>query len=159
HLLGYRRADRATFYSGVVGPLHRQLPVIDAVLDGRADVGPVDAYGLDLLRHHGAERAARVRVVATPVEAPSAALVASPGVGAATRTRMTAALLAAHEASELKPTLEELLIARFVPADAAAFDVMLERQRQAEAARHAPPPQVSTGGADPAPRRTTPPPH
>src|SRR5262249_7635062 len=86
---------------------------------------------------HGAERAARVRVVATTVEAPSAALVASPGVDAATRTRMTAALLAAHEASELKPTLEELLIARFVPADAAAFDVMLERQRQAEAAGYA----------------------
>jgi len=137
HLLGYRRADRATFYSGVVGPLHRQLPVIDAVLDGRADVGPVDAYGLDLLRHHVAERATRVRVVATTVEAPSAPLVASPGVDAATRTRMTAALLAAHEASELKPTLEELLIARFVPADAAAFDVMLERQRQAEAAGYA----------------------
>ena len=83
HLLGYRRPDRATFYSGVVGPLHRQLPVIDAVLDGRADVGPVDAYGLDLLRHHGAERAKRVRVVATTVEAPSAPLVASPGVDAA----------------------------------------------------------------------------
>src|SRR5437016_5685376 len=133
-LLGYRRPDRPTFYSQVVGPLHRQLPVIDAVLDGRADVGPVDAYGLDLLRHHGAERAKRVRVVATTVEAPSAPLVASPGVDAATRKRLTEALLAAHAAPELKPTLEELLIARFVPADGAAFDVMLDRQRQAEAA-------------------------
>jgi ABC-type phosphate/phosphonate transport system substrate-binding protein len=117
-----------------VGPLHRQLPVIDAVLDGRADVGPVDAYGLDLLRHHDAERAKRVRVVATTVEAPSAPLVASPGVDAPTRKRMTEALLAAHTAPELKPTLDELLIARFVPADAASFDVMLDRQRQAEAA-------------------------
>src|SRR5439155_4754256 len=60
HLLAYRRPDRPTFYSKVLGPLHRQLPVIDAVLDGRADVGPVDAYGLDLLRRHGAERAKRV---------------------------------------------------------------------------------------------------
>jgi len=65
HLLDYRRPDRPALYAEVVGPLHRQLPVIDAVLDGRADVGPVDAYGLDLLRHHGAERAKRVRVVAT----------------------------------------------------------------------------------------------
>ncbi len=134
HLLGYRRPDRPTFYSQVVGPLHRQLPVIDAVLDGRADVGPVDAYGLDLLRHHGAERAKRVRVVATTVEAPSAPLVASPGVDAPTRERMTDALLAAHTAPELKPTLDELLIARFVPAEPASFDVMLDRQRQAEAA-------------------------
>jgi ABC-type phosphate/phosphonate transport system substrate-binding protein len=134
HLLGYRRPDRGTFYSQLIGPLHRQLPVIDAVLDGRADVGPIDAYGLDLLRHHGAERAKRVRVVATTIEAPSAPLVASPGVDAPTRARLTEALLAAHTAPELTSTLDELLIARFVPADGAAFDVMLERQRQAEAA-------------------------
>jgi ABC-type phosphate/phosphonate transport system substrate-binding protein len=73
-------------------------------------------------------------VVATTVEAPSAPLVASRGVDAPTRQRLTEALLAAHAAPELKPTLDELLITRFVPADGAAFDVMLERQRQAEAA-------------------------
>jgi len=134
HLLGYRGPGRQTVDSRVVGPLHRRLRVSDAVLGGRADVGPVDAYGLDLLRHHGAERAKRVRVVATTVEAPSAPLVASPGVDAPTRERMTDALLAAHTAPELKPTLDELLIARFVPADPASFDVMLDRQRQAEAA-------------------------
>jgi len=134
HLLDYRRPDRPALYAEVVGPLHRQLPVIDAVLDGRADVGPVDAYGLDLLRQHGAERAKRVRVVATTLEAPSAPLVASPAVDAPTRRRMTEALLAAHTAAELTSTLAELLIARFVPADAASFDVMLDRRRQAEAA-------------------------
>src|SRR5207237_4865176 len=134
HLLGYRRPDRPTFYSQVVGPLHRQLPVIDAVLDGRADVGPVDAYGLDLLRRHGTERAARVRVVATTVEAPSAPLVASAGVDAATRERLTAALLAAHTAPELASTLDELLLARFVRAEAGVFDVMVDRQHAAERA-------------------------
>jgi ABC-type phosphate/phosphonate transport system substrate-binding protein len=134
HLLAHRQTDRPELYSKVVGPLHRQLPVIDAVLDGRADVGPVDAYGLDLLRRHGAERAQRVRVVATTLEAPSAPLVASPGVEAAARRRMTDALLAVHQAPEMAATLDELLIARFVPADPGAFDVMLERQHQAEAA-------------------------
>lgn len=137
HLLAHRRPERPALYGKVLGPLHRQLPVIDAVLDGRADVGPVDAYGLDLLRRHGAERARRVRVVATTVAAPSAPLVASPGVDAATRARLTDALLAAHAAPELAATLDELLIARFVPADPEAFDVMLDRQRQAEAAGYA----------------------
>ena len=134
HLLSYRRPDRPTLYAKVLGPLQRQLPVIDAVLDGRADVGPVDAYGLDLLRRHGAERAARVRVVATTLDAPSAPLVASPAVDAAARQRLTDALLSAHRASELKTTLDELLIARFAEPDPGAFDVMVERQRQAEAA-------------------------
>ena len=137
HLLSYRRTDRPTLYSKVLGPLYRQLPVIDAVLDGRADVGPVDAYGLDLLRRHGAERAKRVRVVATTLEAPSAPLVASPGVDAATRQRLTEALLAAHRIPELASTLDELLIARFTVPDPDAFDVMLERQRHAEAAGYA----------------------
>ena len=134
HLLDYRRPERPTLYAKVLGPLQRQLPVIDAVLDGRADVGPVDAYGLDLLRRHRAERAQRVRVVATTVAAPSAPLVASPTVDAPSRARLTDALLVAHTAPELAPTLDELLIARFVRADPAAFDVMLERQRRAEAA-------------------------
>ena len=137
HLLPYRRPDRPTLYSTVLGPLHRQLPVIDAVLDGRADVGPVDAYGLDLLRRHGAERARRVRVVATTLEAPSAPLVASSGVDAAARARVTEALLAVHGAPEMAATLDELLIARFVPPDPGAFDVMLDRQRLAEAAGYA----------------------
>ena len=137
HLLDYRRPDRPSLYAKVLGPLHRQLPVIDAVLDGRADVGPVDAYGLDLLRRHGAERAQRVRVVATTLPAPSAPLVASPAVDVATRRRLTEALLAAHTAPELASTLDELLIARFVAPDPKAFDVMLERQRVAEAAGYA----------------------
>src|SRR5947209_2263338 len=132
HLLSYRRPGRPTLYSKVLGPLHRQLPVIAAGLGGRADVGPVDAYGLDLLRRHGAERAKRVRVVATTLEAPSAPLVASPSVGPATRERLSEALLAAHQAPELASTLDELLIARFTVPDPDAFDVMLERQRHAE---------------------------
>jgi ABC-type phosphate/phosphonate transport system substrate-binding protein len=134
HLLDYRRPDRPTLYSKVLGPLHRQIPVIDAVIEGRAEVGPVDAYGLDLLRRHGAERAARVRVVATTVEAPSAPLVASAGVDAATRERLTAALLEVHRAPEMAATLDELLLARFVPAEAGVFDVMVERQHAAERA-------------------------
>ena len=137
HLLPHRRPDRPALYGKVLGPLHRQLPVIDAALDGRADVGPVDAYGLDLLRRHGAERAKRVRVVATTLEAPSAPLVASPAVEVATRRRLTEALLAAHQAPELASTLDELLIARFTTADPQAFDVMVERQRQAESAGYA----------------------
>src|SRR5438093_13115227 len=131
HLLSYRRPDRPTLYSKVLGPLHRQLPVIDAVLDGRADVGPVDAYGLDLLRRHGAERAQRVRVVASTVEAPSAPLVASPAVDAAARGRLTDALLAAHTAPELAGTIDGLLVARIVAAQPDAFAVMIARQRHA----------------------------
>ena len=52
HLLPHRTAARPQLYSTVLGPFIRQRPVIDAVLDGRADVAAVDGYGLDLLRRH-----------------------------------------------------------------------------------------------------------
>jgi hypothetical protein len=55
-------------------------------------------------------------------------------VDASGRARLTEALLAADAAPELAPTLDELLIARFVRADPAAFDIMLDRQHLAEAA-------------------------
>lgn len=134
HLLPYRTPERPTFYRAVLGPLHRQVPVVDAVIDGRADVGPIDGYALDLLRRHGTERAQRVRVVATTIAAPSAPLVASPLVDAAERERLIGALLEAHAAPALTSTLDELLLARFVRVEPGDFDIFLERQRAAEAA-------------------------
>ena len=134
HLLGHRRQDRPALYGQVLGPLGRQLAVVDAVIDGKADVGPIDGFALDLLRRHAQERAARVRVVATTVAAPSAPLVASPMTGPDARERLATALCAAHEAPEMASTLDEVQITRFVRVTPAAFDVFLDRQRAAEAA-------------------------
>jgi ABC-type phosphate/phosphonate transport system substrate-binding protein len=137
HLLAYRSPSRPTFYQRLLGPLVRQVPVIDAVINGSADVGPVDGYALDLLRRHGDERARRVRVIATTDAAPSAPLVASPMVDADARERLTAALLHADRAGELAATLDELLLARFVRVATADLDVFLHRAHAAEAAGYA----------------------
>jgi len=134
HLLPYRSPSRPTLYGRLLGPLHRQVPVIDAEIEGRADVGPVAGYALDLLRRHGSERAARVRVVATTVTAPSAPLVASPLVDAGSREHLTNTLLEVHTVSEMAGTLDELLLTRFVRVHPADLEVFLERQRAAEAA-------------------------
>ena len=132
HLLSHRGPDRPELYGRVLGPLGRQLAVIDAVIDGKADVGPIDGFALDLLRRHGQERAARVRVVGTTVAAPSAPLVASPMTGADARARLTEALCAVHEAPEMASTLEAVLLTRFVRVTPAAFDVFIDRRRAAE---------------------------
>src|SRR5262249_57617455 len=52
HLLAYRTPERPTLFGSVIGPFIRQRPVIEAVIDGRADVAAVDGYGLGLLRRH-----------------------------------------------------------------------------------------------------------
>lgn len=134
HLLQYRTPERETLYSRTLGPLGRQIRVIDAVIAGDADVSAVDSYALDLLRRHGNERVPQIRVVATTVAAPSAPLVASPAVDAAARARLTQALLSVHTAPEMAATLDELLLARFVSVQTSDLEVFLDRQRAAEAA-------------------------
>jgi len=137
HLLPHRTAARPQLYSTVLGPFIRQRPVIDAVLDGRADVAAVDGYGLDLLRRHEPALVAGLRIIATTLPAPAPPLVASPGIDVATRERVTAALLSVHEAPAMATTLDELLLARFVRVAPEVFEIFLERERAAEAAGYA----------------------
>src|SRR6266851_4968241 len=56
------------------------------------------------------------------------------GGGREARDRLTAALLGADQAPEMKATLEDLLLTRFVATRPEDFRVFLDRQRAAEAA-------------------------
>jgi len=134
HLAQYVTRARPTLFRAVLGPFVRQLPILEAVAAERVDVAAVDGYALDLLGRHRPELTARVRVVETTVPAPSAPLVASPSVPVEARDRLTAALLGADQAPEMKATLEDLLLTRFVATRPEDFRVFLERQRAAEAA-------------------------
>ena len=135
HLLRFRTAARPALYADTVGPLVSQKRVLDAVIDGRADVAPLDSYLLDLWKRHLPEVTAAVRVVATTEAAPIPPLVASPAIDEGTCARVTATLLDLHRDPALASTLESLLLSRFVaPAPSDRFDVFLERQRAAEMA-------------------------
>jgi ABC-type phosphate/phosphonate transport system substrate-binding protein len=101
------------------------------VVRGEADVAAVDGYALDLMRRHDAAAAAQVRVIETTTFAPSPPLVASPGVDAATRERLTRALIEAHDAADARPLLDDLLLARFDCVSPADFDIFLDRERAA----------------------------
>jgi len=137
HLLAYRSPARSTLFAEVKGPYVRQRAVIQAVLDGEADVAAIDGYAHDLLRRHDPGLTQQLRAVATTAPAPSPPLVASPGMGAAERERLTAALLEAHVAPELKPVMEDLLLQRFARVADRDFDALLDQQRAAEAAGYA----------------------
>ncbi len=133
HLLKHH-AGRTALFAEVKGPYGRQRAVVQAVLDGEADVAAIDGYAHDLLRRHDPAVGVRLRVVATTDPAPSPPLVASPAMPASARERITAALLDAHEASELKPVMDDLLLRRFEPVADAAFQLFLDWQHAAEAA-------------------------
>jgi ABC-type phosphate/phosphonate transport system substrate-binding protein len=134
HLLRYRSAQRPALFTQVKGPYVRQRPVIQAVLDGEADVAAIDGYAHDLLRRHDPAVAERLRVVATTAPAPSPPLVASPSMDWRARARLTTALTTAHEAPELAAVLCDLLLLRFEPVVEGDFQLFLDWQRAAEAA-------------------------
>jgi ABC-type phosphate/phosphonate transport system substrate-binding protein len=131
HLLRWQRPQ---LFSDVKGPYVRQRAVIQAVLDGEADVAAIDGYAHDLLRRHDPVTASRLRIVATTEPAPSPPLVASPAMAPADRARITDALLAAHQAPELTPVLADLLLLRFARVAPEDFEVLLDQQRAAESA-------------------------
>jgi ABC-type phosphate/phosphonate transport system substrate-binding protein len=134
HLLRYRTPERSRLYGRVLGPYIRQRPVLEAVINGEADVAPVDGYALELLGRHDSGLAGRIRVIESTEAAPSPPLVASAGVDRRTRERLTETLLAAHQSGEMASTLEELLLARFVSVQASEFRLFLDWKRAAEEA-------------------------
>jgi ABC-type phosphate/phosphonate transport system substrate-binding protein len=134
HLQRYVGPGRSSLFSRVAGPYIRQRRVIEAVLQGEADVAAIDGYACDLLRRHDPDLAARLRVVATTSPAPSPPLVASASVPAEIRARIRETLLQAHTDPAMASTLDDLLLTRFAPVDSKDFDLFLTWQHDAERA-------------------------
>ena len=118
-------------YAEEVGPLVTPRLVIEAVADGRADIGPVDSYAHALLRRHDPALAGRVRVIARTAPTPIPLLVASRGADPAASARLRAALLALRDPALLEP----LELHGFAdPLPLAEYRRMEERALDAEAA-------------------------
>jgi ABC-type phosphate/phosphonate transport system substrate-binding protein len=130
HLLRFRSRTKPQLYRAAVGGLVNARRVIEALDERRIDVGPLDSYYHDLIRHHEPGFAAKVRVIATTAPAPIPPLVSTSGEKV---TELRQALLAAGEAPELAADRAVLLLDRFaVPeeADYRVFDTYLSEARQ-----------------------------
>ena len=127
HLLAYRTPARPRLFAASVGPLVTAGAVVEAVLDGRAEVGPLDAWWHELLKLHAPARAAGLRVVATTARAPAPPLVAAPGTDPGVVAALRAALLAVGP----RPALA---LDGFALVPEAAYDLTLAWERAALAA-------------------------
>jgi ABC-type phosphate/phosphonate transport system substrate-binding protein len=78
HLLAYRKANEP-LYREIVGPLRTPRLMLEAIVEGRTDVGPLDSFAYDLLCRHWPEVAGRTRVIASTATVPIPAFMASPG--------------------------------------------------------------------------------
>ena len=127
HLLGFRSKERPRLYRAAVGGLLNARRVIEALDERRIDVGPLDSYYYDLLRHNDPDFAAKVRVVATTAPA------AIPPLVSTGKESLREALLAAGEAPELAEERAVLLLKGFTVPDETEyrlFDTYLSEARQ-----------------------------
>ena len=113
-------------FSEIVAPRITPLGALSAVIEGLADVAPVDSYALGLLDRYRPELTARVRSLTSTPHTPIPPLVCSPGafVSRASLEALRAAFLNAHTDIELQPLLQALLLERFVLPDAGAYDAL-----------------------------------
>ena len=131
HLLSYRTAERPTLYGSMAGDLVTARKILDSVLDGSIDVGPLDAYWHMLIARHKPELTADIRVLASTDCAPMPALVASPAMPAGKIAALQRAFAAATKRDWFDAFRGTLLLEGFEPVDQAAFSTTLAWDREA----------------------------
>jgi ABC-type phosphate/phosphonate transport system substrate-binding protein len=137
HLLQYRTPERPTLYSQVVGNLGTVRKILDSVLDGTIDVGPIDAYWHMLMQRYHPKLAAGVRTIESTATAPIPAFVASPAVPREVVDHLVIGFQSAHSRQWFRPIADALLIDGFAPVRGIdAFSAILARARQAEDAHY-----------------------
>src|SRR5437879_2301573 len=85
-------AQRPALYAEMVGNLVTARNVLDAVREGRIDVGPLDAYWHMLIARHAPQLTAGTRVLTSTPMTPMPALVAAAAAPADMVTRLRAAV-------------------------------------------------------------------
>jgi ABC-type phosphate/phosphonate transport system substrate-binding protein len=105
-------------YAEVVAPCVTPLGALKAVIEGSAEVSPIDSYAFALLKRYCPHLTSQVRSVARTEPTPIPPLVASPGADGA----LQAAFLQAHRTPKLQALMQALLLERFVLPDPAAYD-------------------------------------
>ena len=127
-------ANGKSLYASTVGPLVTPRRVIDAVLAGDADVGPLDSYVHALLRGSEPATAAQLRVVAATSPTPIPPLIAAVGVPATEVARLRSAFADVGGATELTAVRQVLALQRFAQVSPADYDVLQAQAAMADAA-------------------------
>jgi ABC-type phosphate/phosphonate transport system substrate-binding protein len=133
-LLGHRSGARPQLYAEMSANLITARNVLDAVREGRIDVGPLDAYWHLLIARHAPHLTAGVRVLASTPLTPMPAFVAAAGMPQERIDRLRAAFSAAASRPWFAPFGEQLLLEGFASVGLAAFEPLLQWDREARAA-------------------------
>jgi ABC-type phosphate/phosphonate transport system substrate-binding protein len=139
HLLPYWQQRGGKLYRESIGPLTTPRRVIEAVVGGDIDVGPLDSYALDLMQRHEPNLVKQIRVVATTDVAPIPFLVASRKCPNEVVAALQTALLQFGDVAVCADLRDRLCLQGFAPVAIADYDLMLRWDTEARAAGYAQP--------------------
>jgi ABC-type phosphate/phosphonate transport system substrate-binding protein len=117
---------RAPLFSEIIAPTITPLGALAAVVDGAADIAPIDSYALRLLRRYRPDLTSAVRVVGQTLPTPIPPLVAS-AASEKDLAALQSAFLQAHQNPSQKSLMDELLLLGFARPDPNAYAVLRER--------------------------------
>src|SRR6185295_5581003 len=109
-------------YREIVGGLLNPRGVIQALVTGKIDVGPLDGYVFDLIRAGDPQFASQVRVVAVTDPTPMPPLVATAPLKSVEVEKLRSAFLEVHEQQSLDTARKALLVERFVVPDLSVYN-------------------------------------
>jgi ABC-type phosphate/phosphonate transport system substrate-binding protein len=124
HLQPFRQAAARPLYQSVVGGLIHARGVIEALSEGRIDVGPLDSYYHDLLRAADPQCASRVRVIAQTEPRPLPLFVATTPLSLVPLRRLREAFAASADAPELAKQRSALLLKGFAFPEFHDYDML-----------------------------------
>ncbi len=134
HLLQYRKAAEPKLYRKAVGELITARGILDNVVSGAIDVGPLDAYWHMLLRKYRPDLVADIRVLDVTETAPMPAFVAAPGLPSESVEALRSAFAQAHQQPWFEDVAASLLISGFEPVTKETFAPTLGWDQAAKAA-------------------------
>jgi ABC-type phosphate/phosphonate transport system substrate-binding protein len=132
-LAPHARARGAPLFGAMVGPLVTPRRVVEAVVAGEADAGPVDSYALDLLLRHAPALTAPLAVIAETPPTPMPPLVGAAGLPAADASRLTRSLCAVAAAPALAAVRDTLLLRGFARVAASDYASLRDAAHRADA--------------------------
>jgi ABC-type phosphate/phosphonate transport system substrate-binding protein len=131
HLLAYRTSDRPDLFSESIGQLLTPDRSLASVIDGEADIAPMDSYALDLIRLHEPERISEIMIIDSTAAAPFPPLVASNDLASSALASLRRAFLMAGGEPTLTSLLDTLNIGGFAVIKADAYELALKWEQEA----------------------------
>lgn len=130
HLWQWQRKQSAIHFDTIVGPLVTPRGVLEALLEDRIDIGPLDSYAHDLLKRNMPELVGKIRTITVTDPAPIPPLVATARHSQAQLIQIRNALSRAISAPELAQVRECLCLQGFAFPKAADYRLALHWEKE-----------------------------